>query len=68
MDLEFIIKIKDEHNPPDFNLGKGVIATQAVKFPTKTIEDLQDPIVLVGIIEMQNELLNKFFEVQYKVL
>ena len=70
MELEYTIKIRDSHNPPEFKegLGKGVLVIQDVLYrKIKNEDDLKDPSFQRHIFEYSQELLEKWFEVVVKV-
>ena len=62
--IDFIIKIKDDKNPPEFmdGGGKGVIAVITVDFSTEEYNP-EDPIFQSSVMQRANELLNEYFEV-----
>lgn len=71
MKLRYTIKIKDEHNPPEFKkgMGKGVVATQDVVYKTiETEEQLKDPSFQHHVFNFSQELLEQWFEVTAEVI
>ena len=69
MEIKYIVRIKEEHNPPTFKdeLGKGVVATQVADFKGLTKEDLERPSVQVQIFELAEKLKNEWFEVVFEI-
>jgi len=70
MEIEYTIKIKDKHNPPEFKegLGKGVLMTVIADFKGLTKEDMEnDPVVQLQITELAEHQLKEYVEVSYKV-
>ena len=63
MQIEFTVKVKDKHNPPEFKkgLGKGTIAKVTVEFDINEKEPTT--IDAVAIINEKKRLLNDYFEV-----
>ena len=66
MEIEYTIRIREKHNPPEFKegLGKGVVAIQSFEYKKiKTEKDLNEPSVQRHIFEFSKELLEDWFEV-----
>lgn len=63
--LKFTVRIKAAQNPPEFTegLGKGVLQTVEVDFPTMTDEEFNSPIGQMAIYEYMKELLEEWIEV-----
>ena len=69
MELRFIIKIKDEQNPPIFNeeLGKGNLQTIIVDFKGATEEDLENnPQFIRQVYELMDKFKEDWIEVKYE--
>ena len=62
--IKYTIKVKDEHNPPEFKLGlgKGVISTQVINFNI-TDEDFDSAKFQAHIFELAEKMLHDWFEV-----
>jgi len=60
--IKYTIKIKDEHNPPEFKLGKGVVATQVAVFKC-TDEEFESARFQAQIFELAEKMLHEWFEV-----
>lgn len=69
MKIKYIIRIKEEHNPPTFKeeLGKGVVATQIADFKGVTEKDLDTPSLQMQIFELAEKLKNEWFEVVFEI-
>lgn len=69
MELRFIIKIKDEQNPPIFNeeLGKGVLQTIIMDFKGATEEDLENnPQFIRQVYELMDKFKEDWIDVKYE--
>jgi len=71
MKIRYTIKIKDEHNAPEFKkgMGKGVVAIQDCDYKTiETEEQLKDLSFQHHVIQFSRELLEQWFEVVPEVI
>lgn len=70
MEIKYTIKIKDEQNPPTFNVefDKGVLETRVVDFTGATEDDLKKPMFLKHVYEIAEELKNEWFEVKFEIV
>jgi hypothetical protein len=66
--VKFTVKIKDEHNPPEFKegMGKGVVATQEIVIKPRRDNDETNSAVF--IMETADLLLRSYFEVNYEII
>lgn len=62
MEIEYVVKIKEKHNPPVFDkqLGKGVVAKIVIDY--KDV-DVNQPMFQKHLYEKANDFLNEYFEV-----
>lgn len=71
MEIRYTIKIRDEHNPPEFKkgMGKGVLVIEEAVYKTiKTEEDLKSIQFKNHVVQFSMELLEKWFEVIPEVI
>lgn len=71
MEIRYTVKIKDEHNPPEFKkgYGKGVLVTQDVEYKTiQTEEDLKSIQFQRHVFEFSKDLLEKWFDVKIEII
>lgn len=70
MEVEYIIKVKDKHNPPEFKegLGNGVLVSVTVNIENAKPEDLKDNAPLISKINnIKDEILNDYIEIDYTI-
>jgi len=62
LSVKYDVKIKPEHNPPEFKegIGKGVVYSIVIDYYPDGMHDTQ---IALEMDRQRNELLNKFFEV-----
>lgn len=71
MKIRYTIKIKDEHNAPEFKkgMGKGVVAIQDCVYKTiESDEDFKSTSFQRHIFEFSKELLEQWFEVVPEII
>jgi len=70
MEIQFTIKIRDEHNPPEFKegMGKGVLQTQVAVYDTITEEEFKSSSFQGHVFSFGDELLHKLMEVKIEIV
>jgi len=65
--IKYTIKIKEDQNPPDLKLGKGIVAKVTVAFDV-TDEEFESARVQTKIFSVADMLLHEWFEVVPEVV